>query len=313
VFSFGRTRQILGPGHKARTRPVSARHEQIAFIPAAHPGYITLAAFDANQARLAECATAHGADRKAGPPREGPALLQGIIVCGRCGRRMTVRYHLAHDGAELPTYVCQHDKVQNSGPDCQTIPGAGIDTAIGHLLVDTLTPLALETAFVVADELAARADDADRLRATTVQRAQYHAEQARRRYLAVDPTNRLVADALEADWNNALRELAEATDAYERAKATAATLPETQRQRITALAADFPTLWNNPATPLREHKRMVRLLIEDVTIRRDKIITVHIRLKGGQHHTLTLPLPLASWQLRKTPPDVVAAIDDLLN
>jgi hypothetical protein len=225
---------------------------------------------------------------------------------------MTVRYH-ARRGTHLPDYICQHDGIRTATAICQAIPGAGIDTAIGHLLVDTLTPLALETAFVVADELAARADDADRLRATTVQRAQYHAEQARRRYLAVDPTNRLVADALEADWNNALRELAEATDAYERAKATAATLPETQRQRITALAADFPTLWNNPATPLREHKRMVRLLIEDVTIRRDKIITVHIRLKGGQHHTLTLPLPLASWQLRKTPPDVVAAIDDLLN
>jgi hypothetical protein len=144
-----------------------------------------------------------------------------------------------------------------------------------------------------------------------VQRAQYHAEQARRRYLAVDPTNRLVADTLEADWNNALRELAEATDAYERAKATATTLTETQRQRITALAADFPALWNDPATPLRERKRMVRLLVEDATIRRDNAITVHIRLKGGQDHTLTLPLPLASWQLRKTPPEVVAAIDEL--
>jgi hypothetical protein len=147
----------------------------------------------------------------------------------------------------------------------------------------------------------------------TLQRAQHHAEQARRRYLAVDPTNRLVADTLEADWNNTLRELAEATDVYERAKATAATLTDIQRQRITALAADFPTLWNDPATPLRERKRMVRLLIEDVTIRRDKAITVHIRLKGGQHHSLTLPLPLAAWQLRQTPPHVVAAINELLD
>jgi hypothetical protein len=146
-----------------------------------------------------------------------------------------------------------------------------------------------------------------------VQRAQHHAEAARRRYLAVDPTNRLVADTLEADWNTALRELADATDAYERAKTTAATLTQAQRQRITALATDFPALWHNPATPLRERKRMVRLLIDDVTIRRDKAITVHIRLKGGQNHTLTLPLPLAAWQLRKTPPEVVAAIDELLD
>jgi hypothetical protein len=165
VFSFGRHRQILGPDQKTRTRPVTARHEQIAFIPNAHPGYITLAAFDANQARLAECAAAHGTDRKAGPPREGPALLQGIIICGRCGRRMTVRYHLNHDGAELPTYVCQHDKIQNAGPDCQSIPGAGIDTAIGALLIDTLTPLAVEAALTVTAELQHRAHQADQLRA----------------------------------------------------------------------------------------------------------------------------------------------------
>jgi hypothetical protein len=223
---------------------------------------------------------------------------------------MTVRYHTRR-GTHLPDYVCQYDGIRTATAICQAIPGAGIDTAVGAFLVDTLTPLALETALAVADELTTRADDADRLRATTVHRAQYHAEAARRRYLAVDPTNRLVADTLEADWNNALRELAETTDVYERAKATAATLTDTQRQRITALAADFPTLWNDPATPLRERKRMVRLLIEDATIRRDKAITVHIRLKGGQHHTLTLPLPLASWQLRKTPPEVVAAIDEL--
>jgi hypothetical protein len=225
---------------------------------------------------------------------------------------MTVRYHTRR-GTHLPDYICQNDGIRTATAICQAIPGAGIDTAIGAFLVDTLTPLALETALAVADELTTRAADADRLRATTVHRAQYHAEQARRRYLAVDPTNRLVADTLEADWNNTLRELADATDAYERAKTDSAALTEAQRQRITALAADFPTLWHDPATPQRERKRMVRLLIEDATIRRDNAITVHIRLKGGQHHTITLPLPLAAWQLRKTPPHVVAAINELLD
>jgi DNA invertase Pin-like site-specific DNA recombinase len=194
VFSFGRTRQTLAPDHKPHPRPVTTRQDQIAFIPAAHPGYITLAAFDANQARLAECAAAHGSDRKAGPPREGPALLQGSIICGRCGRRMTLRYHTAHDRNELPTYVCQQDKVENNGPDCQTIPGAGIDTAIGQLLIDTLTPLAIDAAFTVTAELEHRAHEADQLRAAAVHRARYHADLARRRYLAVDPANRLVAD-----------------------------------------------------------------------------------------------------------------------
>jgi DNA invertase Pin-like site-specific DNA recombinase len=311
AFFYGRHTHRPAPGGKT-TVITLPRDQWTVLITDTHPGYITWPQFEANQNRLAELAVAHGPDRRHGPPREGPALLQGIAVCGVCGRRMTVRYH-ARRGTHLPDYVCQYDGIRTATAICQSVAGAGIDCAVGAFLVDTLTPLALETALAVADELAARAEDADRIRASTVQRAQYQAEQARRRYLAVDPANRLVADTLEADWNTALRELADATDAYEHAKTTAATLTEAQRQRITALAADFPTLWHDPATPLRERKRMVRLLIEDVTIRRDTAITVHIRLRGGQHHTLTLPLPLASWQLRQTPPDVVAAIDDLLD
>jgi DNA invertase Pin-like site-specific DNA recombinase len=312
AFFYGRHTHRPAPGGKTRIVTLP-RDQWTVLITDAHPGYITWAQFEANQNRLAELAAAHGPDRRHGPPREGPALLQGLAVCGVCGRRMTVRYHTRR-GTHLPDYVCQNDGIRTATAICQTIPGAGIDTAIGTLLIDTITPLALETALAVADELAARADDADRLRASTVHRAQHHAEQARRRYLAVDPTNRLVADTLEADWNTALRELTDATDAYEHAKATAATLTDAQRQRITALAADFPTLFNDPATPLRERKRMVRLLIEDVTIRRNNnTITIHIRLKGGQHHTLTLPLPQAAWQPRKTPPQIIAAVDDLLH
>jgi DNA invertase Pin-like site-specific DNA recombinase len=311
AFFYGRHTHRPAPGGK--TSIVSLPRDQwTVLIPDAHPGYITWQQFEANQNRLTEQCAAFGPDRRHGPPREGPALLQGLAVCGVCGRRMTVRYHTRR-GTHLPDYVCQNERIRTATTICQAIPGAGIDTAIGAFLIDTLTPLALETALAVADEITARAQDADRLRASTVRRAQYHAEHARRRYLAVDPTNRLVADTLEADWNTALRELADATDAYEHAKASAATLTDTQRHRITALAADFPALWHNPATPLRERKRMVRLLIDDVTIRKDKTITVHIRLKGGQHHTLTLPLPLAAWQLRQTPPEVVATIDDLLD
>jgi DNA invertase Pin-like site-specific DNA recombinase len=315
VFSFGRHRQIIGPHGKSRTRPVTARHEQIAFIPNAHPGYITLATFDANQTRLAECAAAHGADRTTGPPREGPALLQGIIICGRCGRRMTVRYHRAHDGAELPTYVCQHDKIENGGPSCQTIPGAGIDTAITALLIDTLTPLAVQAALTVAAELQHRAQQADQLRAAAVQRARYHADLTRRRYLAVDPTNRLVAETLEADYNNALRAHRDAQHTYDRTTNTATeALTDAQQTRIHQLVTDLPALFNDPNTGHRERKRMARLLLTDVTVTKTAdTITCHARLPGGQHHTLTLPTRKPAWLLRKTPPQVVAAVDDLLN
>jgi len=312
AFFYGRHTHRIGPGGKPTIR-VLPREQWTVLITDAHPGYLSFQAFEANQARLAELAAARGTDRRASPPREGPALLQGLIVCGICGTRMTVRYH-TRAGGQVPEYVCHAEGIRHGTPICQRIPGAGIDAAVGTLLVDTLTPMAIQAAFTVAEELVARAADADRIRAATVERARYQADLARRRYLAVDPQNRLVADTLEADWNTALRELADVTDAYEHAtQAGTGQLTAAQRQRITQLATDFPALWNDPATPQRERKRLTRLLISDVTLTRTDQITAHVRLRGGQDHSLHLPIPLAAWQLRQTPPAVVAAIDELLN
>ena len=127
AFTFGRHRDIRLPGGKL-SRTALPREEWIAFLPGAHPGYITLDQYDANRARLAQNAAAHGRDRAAGPPREGPALLQGIIICGTCGQRMTVRYHQRR-GRELPTYVCQRDGIEHARRICQAVPGAGLDDA----------------------------------------------------------------------------------------------------------------------------------------------------------------------------------------
>src|SRR5690349_17386791 len=216
AFTYGRHREQLLPGGKRASITVP-REEWISFIPGVHPGYITLDQWEANIARLTANAAAHGRDRAAGPPREGPALLQGIIICGRCGGRMTIRYH-ARSGNDLPTYLCQRDGIANARPICAAIPGHTLDEHIGQLLIDTLTPLAIEAALQVSAELQHRAAEADTLRAAHVERARYHADLARRRYLAVDPANRLVADTLEADWNTALRALSDAQAAYEKAR-----------------------------------------------------------------------------------------------
>jgi hypothetical protein len=146
---------------------------------------------------------------------------------------MTVRYHLDHHRQEQPIYLCQQDKIQKGGAVCQHIPGAGIDAAIGQMLIDTLTPLAVEAALTVTAELEHRAAEADNLHAAAVDGARYHAELARRRYLAVDPANRLVAHTLEADWNTALRGLRDAQDAYDQAANTAGSgLTDAQKTRI---------------------------------------------------------------------------------
>jgi DNA invertase Pin-like site-specific DNA recombinase len=309
AFCYGRRREAIAANGK-KTFQVLPREQWTALIPGAHPGYITWEDYEAHQQALLRNAAARGSERAAGPAREGTALLQGLAVCGRCGRRMTVRYH-ARGGDEIPDYQCVKDSIDNAASRCQAIPGAAVDAAISQLLLDTLTPLSLEVALTVQAEIETRAAEADAMRASHVERARHRADLARRRYLAVDPGNRLVAGSLEADWNEALRALQAAQDDY--ATATAPALTGQDKARIRALAGDFPALWSNPATPQRERKRMARLLIDDVTMVKTDRIHLHVRFRGGQVTSLSVPIPPPAWKTWETDPAIIATLNQLLN
>ncbi len=312
AFVFGRHCQHRGPDGRVRPRTLP-RERWHTVLPEAHPGYITWEHFEQNLKTLHANACAHGHDRRQSPPREGPALLQGLVMCGICGDRMTVRYH-SRQGRQSPVYVCQRDRIEYAGRICQHIPGAGIDEAIGGLLLETVTPAALEVALQVQDELQRRIDEVDRLHRQRVDRAHHETELARRRFMQVDPNNRLVADALEADWNDKLRLYKESQEHYEKqCKEARVQLSEEQLAEIAAVATDFPALWRDPTTPHRERKRIVRLLVEDVTLLRRDEITAHVRFKGGATQTLSLPLPPSAWQMRQTPQQIVVKIDRLLD
>ena len=257
----------------------------------AHPGYIDWERFEANQRRLRNNALAYGADRRRSPPREGPALLQGMVLCGVCGRAMTIRYHMRR-GRQVPDYVCQREGIQTASAKCQSIPGAGIDRAVGALLVELMTPVTLTVALKVQDELAARAEQVDAWRVQAVQRARQEADLAQRRFMQTHPDNQLVVDVLEAEWNAKLRALDHAQQELEQQRAHDPGQPDdAQRQRILALSTDFPRLWNDPATPDRERKRMARLLIEDVKLTRETDIALGIRLRGGATRQLQRSMP----------------------
>jgi DNA invertase Pin-like site-specific DNA recombinase len=312
AFVYGRRRQRRGPDGRTH-HTLQPRQAWTVLIPNAHDGYISWDRYEDNLRRLAECAQSRGEERRKSPPREGPALLQGLAICGRCGKRMTVRYHTRGQKL-LPEYLCQRKGIEHAGPICASVAGEGIDERIGELLLATVTPLALEVALAVQAELEGRAAEADTIRHQHVERARHAAEAARRRYLAVDPDNRLVAANLEADWNESLRALGAAQDEYERQTAKATPLADTDKARIAALATDFPTLWSDPRTPQRERKRMVRLLIDDVTLRReDKLITAHVRFKAGQTATFQVTVGLPAYDIRRTPAEVVAEVDRLLD
>ena len=288
------------------------QQEWAILIPDVHTGYISWSEYLANQQRLRDNAAAFGHDRRHGPPREGPALLQGLVVCGRCGRQMTVRYHQYKCGL-VPDYVCQREGIEAGASPCQRIAGRSIDQAIGNLLVEMVSPLALQTALAVQEELQARLDEADRLQKQQVQRARYDADLARRRYMSVDPENRLVADSLEAEWNDTLRRLDQAQHEYEQQRNRhQAGLTAQQRAQIEALAHDFPRLWADPHTPQRERKRMVRLLIQDVTLSKEEDhVLVQIRFPGGSTSSLQVPRRKYT-PYRHTAPQVIQRIDELL-
>jgi hypothetical protein len=189
-----------------------------------------------------------------------------------------------------------------------------IDEAVGKLVVEAVTPMTLEITMAVQKELEGRFAEADALRRKHVERAQYEADLARQRFMRVDPNNRLVADSLEAEWNGRLRALTEAQEQYERQRdADRIVFDREQRARILGLASDLPALWHDPATPTRERKRMLRLMVDDVTLIKGDEITAHIRFRGGATHTLTLPRPLPAWKVRQIDPDLIAEIDRLIS
>jgi hypothetical protein len=175
--------------------------------------------------------------------------------------------------------------------------------------------MVLEIALSVQDELVTRHKETNELRKKHLERLKYEVELSRQRYLCVDPNNRLVAASLEADWNDKLRALTDAQQEYEKqSQETTLKLSDAQRQEIKLLAADFPKLWKHPDTQDRERKRIVRLVLEDATLRKNASdISIDVRFKGGAVHSVVVPIPLPSSQLRKTRSAVVEQIDQLLD
>ncbi|MFZ4779395.1 MAG: recombinase family protein, partial [Terrimicrobiaceae bacterium] len=254
AFFFGRRRSQR---KKLRVLPMDEWH---VLIKGAHPGYLSWSQYEQNQVYLRENQCAVNAIRY--PPGEGPALLQGLVICGVCGRRMTSRYSNQNQKKPVPYYSCYR---QDPLPQhCQTIHGDTVDREIEKLLIEMVTPLALEAALAVHDELVAQRENVERLLRQQLERVRYDADLARRRYMQVDPDNRLVADSLEAEWNRKLQVLKGAEEKYEQdLEKQTGPLSEQQRQDLLRVATDFPKLWHLPTTTFRDKKLISRLLIQD--------------------------------------------------
>ena len=233
-------------------------------------------------------------------------------MCGRCGRHFRVRY-ATRRGRQEAWYVCDRGHTARGEPNCQSIAGPPIDEAIGALVAESMTPAAVELALEIRREIEARYEEADQLRCRAIERAQIEADLAQRRFMLVDPNNRLVADTLESEWNDKLRALAKAREERERARQRdQVVLDDAVRQRFAAMTTDFRKLWDDPSTPNRERKRLLAYIIEDATLIKipaEGITKIHVRFKGGKTETLTTLNPKSSAQQMQTQPEIVELVD----
>jgi hypothetical protein len=241
-----------------------------------HPGYISWETFLANQRQLASNRTQGGAR----PPREGTALLQGVVLCGHCGGGMGVSY--SSSGATH--YRCRSRLDQAHTRGCRSVSARLVDPLVERRLLEIVTPEQIALALAAAEELTQR--EARTLRAfeLRVERARYEASRAERAFHLCEPENRLVARSLEQRWEAKLATAAEAEAAMEAQKAQQAPLPH--KAELETLAADLRRLWNEPTTSPRDRKRVLRTLISDVTLTSDPTgdeIRVGIRWRAGGH------------------------------
>jgi DNA invertase Pin-like site-specific DNA recombinase len=286
AYAYGKlhTTHLPGEATKVVTHPLPQTEWPVLRLDA-FPGYISWETYQHNQQRLAQ--NAQGIQWKRGAPHDGLALLQGIAICGRCGRLLHVHY------THATAYVCDHATRQYAGKRCQTFTSAYIDPFIEQLFLQAVQPARLQAALAALDQIDTHRQSLLAQWRMRLERASYQTDLARRRYERVDPDNRLVAASLEQDWENCLRQQADLEKEFTQAQARQLQpLCETDRQAILALAADLPALWHK-ASPA-ERKRLLRSLIQDVTLDSFSLpgfTRLLVRWHTGATTTLDVPRP----------------------
>ena len=310
VYCYGRKQWVwTSEGRKIKKVP---REEWHVFIKDHHDSYISFEEFETNEKAIDENRLDTKIKREKTPPREGPSLLQGLVYCGKCGNSMRVNYQYRAGQQLVPIYRCDNDLHRYRSDLCQSVPGMKVDQKIAEILIDRLTPEAISQAISVQKELDNRQTETLSFFQMRVDKSEYEAGMARKRYMRVDPDNRLVALQLEESWNKALRELDDARNEYAfQAEAVERLKKECDYLTIENLPQSFSEAFLSSKVNNKDKKRMVRYLIEDVTLLKSEgKILIQIRFKGNTTQVIEIDAPLPASQLWVTDPAVVKFIDD---
>jgi DNA invertase Pin-like site-specific DNA recombinase len=305
AYSYGKHHRVRLPAGKVVVQRVALEKWEV-LIPDAFPAYISWEQYMHNQERLRE--NAQGTNWNKGAPRKGEALLQGLVICGRCGRHMRVR-----TGGRNPAYACYEAHRSYGAPRCQHFVAGHIDQAVVSLFLEAIQPARLEVALAAVEQIEAQRQQLAEQWEQRLARAEYETELARRRYERVDPDNRLVAAELEQCWEVALQSWQQVKQDWQRVQQQElGPLSEADRQLIRQLADDLPALWHAESTTNAERKRLLRCLIQDVTLDRfsqPHVSLVHVRWLTGSTTSVEVARPQPGGP--PAPPELIARIREL--
>jgi predicted DNA-binding transcriptional regulator AlpA len=281
-------------------------------IPEHHAGFIDWATFEANQKRL-DANTRPGPHRRGGVVREGCALLQGIGVCGHCGRKLKTHYRGRNS---TPGYHCAgKDIVEGRGVYCLNVGGVAIDESVATAFLNVVTPASVEAMLLAVEQTRNNHDATLAQWRLEVERLRYDAQKAERRYRAVEPENRLVARGLESEWESRLRDVANAEAGLRRKEQQQpGTIGPDQLLRIQALGSDLHQVWYASTTTDRDRKQLLRTLLEEVVLNLKRLeghAQLTLRWRGGAITTLDVAVPRFRPQGPRTDEDTISLLHRL--
>ena len=267
AYVYGRRR--YDPTRRTAGHPKSgtvrvAQEDWPVCLQEAHPGYIHWEEFLANQQQLADNVNHYEANHH-GAPRQGCALLQGIVVCGCCSRHMGLRY--SGPQGNYPVYQCIADNTAEGRPRCQEVRALAVDALMEQILLAALAPDQLALTLAALGQMEQEVQALQRQWSLKRERARYEAERARRQYDGVEPENRLVARSLERLWEEKLRQAEQIEQDYQRWQCQqTGPFIEADRQEILSLGENLPRVWQAETTTAAERKQIVRLVVKEVTL-----------------------------------------------
>jgi hypothetical protein len=280
-------------------------------IEAHHPGYLSWEEFVSTQLRLRQNWNREGSR---GVAREGTALLQGLVVCGRCGRKMTVQHRVARE-RRSPSYMCQQGYSNGDPHVCQSMTSRAVDAGVVQAFLEAVSPESVPIALRVLDQIEHDLAGQRRQRELQLEQARYDARLAQRQYERVDPDHRLVASELERRWNEKLERVAQLEQAHAKAEADAQwDLTSEERAAISTLSQDLPAIWAAPTTTNQDRKQLLRSAMECVQldgVSRAGQIEVQIRWRSGVITCLIVERYRRGADSLKTPADAVDRIHEL--